>query len=211
MAHQQVEEGGGWPLGLQLQSQNLRSTTHGDAVSFTTLLSGSPSSSSDSSSDLDTQSTGSFFHDRSVTLGNIMGVSSIVELSRRSLRRRKIISETQSSGTNTKSKPKLKSWCFAFCLCQKDNVDVIDVSRNDIVPLGHFLEVERRADQVHRQGQHSPLLYGADELTLAQPFGESSNSLFVDGRIMPPTKSSPWSGSDTNERIEGRGFRTLCF
>ncbi|KAL7583665.1 hypothetical protein Lser_V15G42364 [Lactuca serriola] len=211
MARQQVEEGGGWPLGLQLQPLNLRSTTHADAVSFTTLLSGSPSSSSDSSSDLDTQSTGSFFHDRSITLGNIMGVSSIVELSRRSLSRGRMISRTPSLGTKTKSNPKLKSWCFGFCLCQRERFDVIDVSTNNVVPLGHFLEVERRADQVHRQGQRSPLIYGADELTLAQPFGETSNSLFVDGRIVPPTKSSPWTSINTDESREGRGFRTPCF
>ncbi|KAJ0723856.1 hypothetical protein HanOQP8_Chr08g0303331 [Helianthus annuus] len=42
----QVEEGG-WPLGLQ--PLNLR------AVSFSTMISGSPSSSSYSSSDLDTE------------------------------------------------------------------------------------------------------------------------------------------------------------
>ncbi|KAI7732082.1 hypothetical protein M8C21_031361 [Ambrosia artemisiifolia] len=169
----QVEEGG-WPLGLQ--PMNLR------AVSFSTMVSGSPSSSSYSSSDLDTESTGSFFHDRSVTLGNLMGVSSIVELSRRSLRRGKI-----------------------------NNDDVVDVSTNNIVPLGHFLEVERRAAQDNRQGQHSPLVYGADELTLAQPFRESSNSLFVDGHIMPPTRSSPWSGLDDNDRRKSRGFITPCF
>ncbi|KAI3806396.1 hypothetical protein L1987_22300 [Smallanthus sonchifolius] len=198
----QVEEGG-WPLGLQ--PLNLR------AVSFSTLFSGSPSSCSYSSSDLDTESTGSFFHDRSITLGNLMGVSSILELSRRSLRRDKMLSETLSLETKTKSNHKSKPWCFGFCLCQRDNADVIDVSTNNIVPLGHFLEVERRAAQDHRRGQQSPLIYGADELTLAQPFRDSSNSLFVDGRIMPPTRSSPWSGLDANERRKSRGFMTPCF
>ncbi|KAL8225209.1 hypothetical protein R6Q57_017766 [Mikania cordata] len=199
---QQVEEGG-WPL--RLKPLNLR------AVSISTLISGSPSSSSYSSSDLDTESTGSFFHDRSVTLGNLMGVSSIVELSRRSLRRGKMLSQTLSLETKTKPNPKSKSWCFGFCLCQRDKDDVIDVSMNNIVPLGHFLEVERRAAQDHRRGQHSPLVYGADELTLAQPFGDSSNSLFVDGQIMPPTRSSPWSGLDANEGRKRRGFMTPCF
>lgn len=157
------------------------------------------------------QSTGSFFHDRSITLGNLMGVSSIVELSRRSLRRGKMLSETLSIETKTKSNPKSKTWCFGLCLCQRDNADVIEASTNDIVPLGHFLEVERRAAQDHRRGQHSPLMYGADELTLAQPFRESSNSLFVDGQIMPPTSSSPWSNLDANERSRSRGFITPCF
>ncbi|GKD56010.1 hypothetical protein Tco_1289397, partial [Tanacetum coccineum] len=128
-----------------------------------------------------------------------MGVSSIFDLSRRSLRRG-IHSDTISLGIKTKSIPKSKPWCFGLCLCQRDNGDVIDDSRNNNnVPLGHFLEVERRAAQDHRQGQHSPLIYGGDELALAQPFDESLNSLFVDGQIMPP-RSSPLSGSDTNVR-----------
>lgn len=201
------QEESGWPLGLQ--PLNRRSRPH--AFSFSAFLSGSPSSDSDSSSDLDTESTGSFFHDRSITLGNLMGVSSIVELSRRSLRRGKMLSETLALGSNRKPNHKSKSWCFGFCLCQRGNVDVVDVSNNNIVPLGHFLEVERRAAQDHKRGQHSPFVYGADELTLAQPFGESSNSLFLDGRIMPPTMSSPWSGSNTNGKREGRGFMTPCF
>ncbi|KAJ9565261.1 hypothetical protein OSB04_001227 [Centaurea solstitialis] len=140
-----------------------------------------------------------------------MGVSSIVELSRRSLRRGKMLSESFSLGFNRKSNSKSKSWCFGFCLCQRGNVDVVDVSNNNVVPLGHFLEVERRAAQDHRQGQHSPFMYGADELTLAQPFGESSNSLFLDGQIMPPTIPSVWSGSNANGKRVGRGFVTLCF
>ncbi|MFS7965051.1 hypothetical protein Hanom_Chr08g00757561 [Helianthus anomalus] len=159
------------------------------------------------------QSTGSFFHDRSITLGNLMGVSSIVELSRRSLRRGKMLTQTLSLETKTKPNPKSKPWCFGFCLClcHRDNNDVVEGSRNNIVPLGHFLEVERRAAQDHRRGQHSPLVYGADELTLAQPFRDSSNTLFVDGQIMPPTRSSPWPGLDANERRKSRGFITPCF
>nr|XP_043636544.1 uncharacterized protein At3g17950-like [Erigeron canadensis] len=201
MAHQ-VEEGG-WPLGLQ--PLNMRS------VSFSTFISGSPSSLSHSSSDLDTESTGSFFHDRSITLGNLLGVSSIVELSRR---RHKTVSESVSLGTNTKSNTKFKPWCFGLCLCQRDNDDdIVNTSNNNIIPLGHFLEVERRAAQdINRQGQHSPLIYGPDELALAQPFGESLNSLFSDGQIVPPTMSSQWPNSDTSYgRRDGRGFITPCF
>ncbi|CAA3033289.1 Hypothetical predicted protein [Olea europaea subsp. europaea] len=39
------------------------------------LLASSPTHSSISSSDLDTESTGSFFHDRSTTLGILMGIT----------------------------------------------------------------------------------------------------------------------------------------
>ncbi|KAG0489189.1 hypothetical protein HPP92_008000 [Vanilla planifolia] len=41
----------------------------------THLSPSSPTNSSPSSSDLDTQSTGSFFHDRSTTLGTLMGLT----------------------------------------------------------------------------------------------------------------------------------------
>lgn len=157
------------------------------------------------------KSTGSFFHDKSITLGNLLGVSSIVELSRRSLRgRRRAISETTITlGHNTRPNSKSKTWCFKFCLCPRDNIDV-DIARNNTVPLGRFLEVERRAAHEHRRGQHGPIIY--DELALAQPFGELSNSLFVDGRIAPPTHSSPRSSPDSNAKKEGRRLRsTPCF
>ncbi|OMO91241.1 hypothetical protein COLO4_18499 [Corchorus olitorius] len=84
----QQEEG--WPLGLQplnvrvgLATRNPHNNYSG-SISFNTVLTGSPSSSTDSSSDLDTESTGSFFHDKSITLGSLIGVSSILELSKRS-------------------------------------------------------------------------------------------------------------------------------
>lgn len=156
------------------------------------------------------KSTGSFFHDKSITLGNLLGVSSIVELSRRSLQgRRRVLSETITLGHNNKSNSRSKGWCFNFFVCPRDNVEV-DIARNNTVPLGRFLEVERRAAHEHRRGQHGPLIYGPDELALAQRFEEISNSLFVDGRIAPPTQSSPVS-LESNGRKEGRRIRTACF
>ncbi|KVI11962.1 uncharacterized protein At3g17950-like [Cynara cardunculus var. scolymus] len=205
------QEEGGWPLGLQPLNVRARNHDFSGSISCNTLLSGSPTLTSDSSSDLDTQSTGSFFHDKSITLGNLLGVSSIIELSRRSLRGgRRVLSETITLGNNRRSNPKPKTWCFNLCLCPRDNVEV-DIARNNTVPLGHFLEVERRTAHEQRRGHHGPLIYGPDEIALAQPFGELSNSLFVDGRIAPPTHSSPWSGSESNGRKEGRRKRTPCF
>ncbi|PWA54661.1 hypothetical protein CTI12_AA431690 [Artemisia annua] len=204
------QEEGGWPLGLQPLNVRARNHDYSGSISCNTLLSCSSARASDSSSDLDTQSTGSFFHDKSITLGNLLGVSSIVELSRRSLRgRRRAISETTITlGHNARTNSKSKTWCFKFCLCPRDNIDV-DIARNNTVPLGRFLEVERRAAHEHRRGQHGPIIY--DELALAQPFGELSNSLFVDGRIAPPTHSSPRSRPDSNGKTEGRRLRTPCF
>ncbi|MFS7934588.1 hypothetical protein Hanom_Chr05g00393341 [Helianthus anomalus] len=206
------QEDDGWPLGLQPLNVRARNYDYSGSISCNTLLSGSPTLTSVSSSDLDTQSTGSFFHDKSITLGNLLGVSSIVELSRRSLgSRRRVVSETITLGRNGRSNTKSKTWCLKFCLCPRDNIDV-DIARNNTVPLGRFLEVERRAAQGHRRDQHGPMVVGPHELALPdQPFGEIPNSLFVDGRIAPPVQSSPGSGSDSNGRKEGRRSRTPCF
>ncbi|XP_057488360.1 uncharacterized protein At3g17950-like [Actinidia eriantha] len=196
----QQEEG--WPLGLQPLNVRVGLVRNRDffgSASFHTLLSGSPTSSTDSSSDLDTESTGSFFHDKSITLGSLMGVSSIVHLSRRSTRARR----PETSGN--KKIYKSKAWCFS--LCPRDSTDAdqsVYNNNNNIAPsLGHFLEVERR-DADERRRSHSPLLCGPDELGLVQSDAEP-NSLFVDGCIAPPPRSSPWFGSDA----EGRDNRGL--
>ncbi|KAI9196782.1 hypothetical protein LWI28_026954 [Acer negundo] len=205
----QQEEG--WPLGLQ--PLNLRVGlvgNHGDfsgSVSFNTLITGSPTSSTDSSSDLDTESTGSFFHDRSITLGSLIGVSSIFELSKRSIRGRKTeaVKEKKKSNNNKRSR---RAWLFS--LCSRDSTDIAEnVNNNNNNPpsLGHFLAVERRAANYNnnsgcRMNQLSPnIYYGPDELALTQPNMEL-NSLFVDGRIAPPP---PQSNADHERRNNG-GF-----
>ncbi|CAL5424393.1 unnamed protein product [Camellia sinensis] len=193
---QQEEEG--WPLGLQPVNVRVGLVRNRDfyvSTSFNTLLTGSLSSSTDSSSDLDTESTGSFFHDKSITLGSLMGVSSIVNLPRRSVRGRR----PEVSGEKKISKP--KTWCFS--LCPTDSTDAETVNNNTL-SLGHFLAVERRA-AIEDRRNHFPLIYEPDELALAQPESEQ-NSLFVDDRVAPPDHSSPWFGSDIGERRQNRGL-----
>ncbi|KAK6935875.1 hypothetical protein RJ641_032905 [Dillenia turbinata] len=180
----------GWPLGLQpvnVRAALARTRDFSGSISFNTLLTGSPSSSTDSSSDLDTESTGSFFHDKSITLGSLIGVSSIIELSGRSVRGRK--SEIRSSKKNHRS----RTWLFS--LCSRDSTDAQSVTNPP--SLGHFLAVERRAANDYRRSQ-SPIIYGPDELALARPVLQS-NSLFIDDRIAPP-QVRPWPASE----IEGR-------
>ncbi|KAL6979200.1 hypothetical protein U1Q18_020865 [Sarracenia purpurea var. burkii] len=204
----QQEEG--WPLGLQplnLRVGLARNRGFFGSASFNTLLSGS-ASSTDSSSDLDTESTGSFFHDKSISLGSLMGVSSIVDLPRRSIRGRSLRRHHEVSG-GFKKRCSSKTWCFS--LCPRDNTDADQNNNNtSSSSLGHFLAVERRAaaNNEHRRS-YSPLIYGPDyddELALAQPDSEP-NSLFVDGHVAPPA-SSPWFGSDfetRRNREEDRG------
>lgn len=59
------------------------------------------------------------------------------------------------------------------------------------------------------------MIYGADELAMAQPIAEP-NSLFMDGEIAPPvqTSSSSWSGSEAEGLVNGNGvpviFTCMC-
>ncbi|KAG4198588.1 hypothetical protein ERO13_A05G096000v2 [Gossypium hirsutum] len=196
---------GGWPLGLQPLNVRLglaRNHDYSGSISFNTTLTASPTSSADSSSDLDTQSTGSFFHDKSVTLGSLIGVSSILEMSKRSVKGRKIEAPREKrSNTNNRSKVGL------FSLCSRDSTDAEDV---DAPSLGHFLTEKRRAAGEYRR-THSPTTtaYGPDELALAQPNSES-NTLFVNGCVAPPRTSSCHAADDDNNYGVPVLFSCMC-
>ncbi|GMH12757.1 hypothetical protein Nepgr_014598 [Nepenthes gracilis] len=199
MAHQQE---GGWQLGLQPLNVRIglgRTRDYLGSMSFNTTLTGSPTSLTDSSSDLDTESTGSFFHDRSITLGSLIGVSSILELSRRSIRGRR--------PEPLKVKKPCKSRTWFFSLCSRDSTDARSVNAPS---LGHFLAVERRAASNEYRRNQSPSASIPDEISLGQPVSEP-NSLFVDGRIAPP-RSSQWPSSEAAESsnngglVHGEGF-----
>ncbi|KAA3458554.1 ATP synthase subunit epsilon [Gossypium australe] len=192
MAHQEE----GWPLGLQPLNVRVglpgRNNDYSGSISFNTILTGSPTSSTDSSSDLDTESTGSFFHDKSITLGSLIGVSSIWKLSKRSIRGRK------AEATREKRNNRSKVWLFS--LCSRDNTDAENVNNANNAPsLGHFLAVERRAASGYGRN-HSPTVNGPDELALqAQPNIES-NSLFINGCIAPRTSSCHVADAETQKK-----------
>ncbi|XP_038986132.1 uncharacterized protein LOC120111923 [Phoenix dactylifera] len=67
---------GGWPLGLERLTVRLRAmeTSRAVATMPDSLCMRSDSFSSYSSSELDTESTISFFPDRSITLGSLIGI-----------------------------------------------------------------------------------------------------------------------------------------
>ncbi|KAL3518200.1 hypothetical protein ACH5RR_020789 [Cinchona calisaya] len=184
MAHQQEE---GWPLGLQLLNVRvglLRSRNFSGSTSFNTILSGSPSSPTDSSSDLDTESAESFFHDRSATLGTLIGVPRIVNLSRRSFR-----GASNPEAIGSQKNCRSKTWCFSLCPTDTTDAEADLVTRKNTPSLGHFLEVERRAaaNNEHRRSHSSSVFYGPpDEIALAYQPEREPNSLFLDGRIAPP-------------------------
>ncbi|XWS59804.1 hypothetical protein CRYUN_Cryun08bG0153200 [Craigia yunnanensis] len=147
------------------------------SVSFCTLLTASPSSSSISSSYLDTESTGPFFHDKSITLGSLIGISSFLELSRKSTRR------TTETARDQKNSYKSRPWLFS--LCSKLSTDAVDT--NNTQSLGHFLEVERRAASIYKRNQ-TPTAYGPGDFSPVMLTSEP-NSLFVGDQIAPRRKS----------------------
>ncbi|KAL3531824.1 hypothetical protein ACH5RR_005345 [Cinchona calisaya] len=184
---QQEQRGGGWPLGLQPLNVRVgleRNRQLNGSLSFNTLLTASPTSSTDSSSALDTESTGSFFRDKSITLGSLIGISNILELSRRSTRGR-IPEPTREKKSSYKS----KAWLFS--LCPRLSTDAVNI--NNTPSLGHFLEAERRASSVYRRNQ-SPTICGTDNLSDVLPAADI-NTLFLECHVTPP-QSSPATGQD---------------
>ncbi|PON76136.1 hypothetical protein TorRG33x02_243380 [Trema orientale] len=135
-------------------------------------------------------STGSFFHDKSKTLGSLIGVSSIFELSRRSTRGR--TAENLRDRKNFKSKP----WLFS--LCSKLTTDAVTAT-NNTPSLGHFLEAERTraiASNLNTRNQ-IPLQYGPNDYSPVPTVGDV-NSLFVDG-LVAPQRSTP--SGDANHGV----------
>ncbi|XP_027368347.1 uncharacterized protein At3g17950-like [Abrus precatorius] len=170
----------GWPLGLRFVNSRIRLLRNGSgSVSFSTVLTDSHTPSTDSSSDLDTQSTGSFFHDKSITLGNLIGISSFLELSRRSTRGRMV-----ESSRDNKKIHKLKPWLFS--LCSRLSTDA--VSGNNAPSLGHYLEAERRIASTYRRNQ-CPTTYGSNGFSLIRdsnsPLVGSHEMEHSDGYVAP--------------------------
>ncbi|CAN1282892.1 hypothetical protein LINPERPRIM_LOCUS18213, partial [Linum perenne] len=118
------------------------------------------------------QSTGSFFHDKTITLGSLIGGSNILELSKKSKRGKK--TESLKAKKACKSKP----WIFS--LCAKDPIasDSQGLKDNVAPPsLGDFLAVERRTTS---NGCRKEV---------------PKNSLFVNGHVAPPHRDNANGGS----------------
>ncbi|KAG2664720.1 hypothetical protein I3760_16G097000 [Carya illinoinensis] len=160
----------------------------------------SPSISSVSSSDLDTESTGSFFHDRSTTLGTLMGVSfpsiafrapsqhrdphasasvSVSTVSRKTKKARKNKSNAQPPFAMVERRRK---W---WQICRDD--EAVPAS------LGEFLEVERRFGDGAFFGAAAEL----EGVEVVQQHQRNGHMLFADGRVLPPAAADGDDGSST--------------
>ncbi|KAL2319349.1 hypothetical protein Fmac_028318 [Flemingia macrophylla] len=112
-------------------------------------------------------STGSFFRDKSNTLGSLIGISSFLELSRRSTRGTMV-----EPPKDSKKNHKLRPWFFS--LCSEVTTDAMTV--NDGPSLGQYLVAERRA---HRRSDQNSTIYGSNDFYPVQ----ESGSLFVAGPV----------------------------
>ncbi|XP_054784996.1 uncharacterized protein LOC129291567 isoform X5 [Prosopis cineraria] len=125
----------GWPFGLLHGRIGL---VQNDSDFSGSILTASPTSFTHPSSDLESQSPGSLFHEKTITLGTLIGDSSLLELSQRLNRGRTVVDPTKDSN---KKSHKMKPWLLS--LCSKKTTDAVSVK--DGPSLGHYLEAERRA------------------------------------------------------------------
>lgn len=158
----------------------------------------SPTISSVSSSDLDTESTGSFFHDRSITLGTLMGVTfQAITFTAPSMtqNRQSIVESSAASGSASRKNRKSKKSRVAaveeeerrhfrrrrwWRLC-RDECDPKPAS------LGEYLEVERRLGEGALDGGAAAAVAELEGVVIDPP-PTNGRTLFADGRVLPPAE-----------------------
>ncbi|CAA7051320.1 unnamed protein product [Microthlaspi erraticum] len=175
----------------------------------------SPTISSVSSSDLDTESTGSFFHDRSITLGTLMGfsftatmpmpfrasshrhVSPSVSISRASSSNAARRNQRKRPPSNSAERHRRRKW-WRFCRDDDEDAGIHrgsgDCRRSS---LGEYLEVERRSGDEAVYGSAEAELEGAVARYRNQQPVMAERALFADGRVLPPASAEAVTGDDT--------------
>ncbi|XP_022735557.1 uncharacterized protein At3g17950 [Durio zibethinus] len=169
----------------------------------------SPTISSVSSSDLDTESTGSFFHDRSTTLGTLMGVSFPAITFRAPSQHHRQTQPTNAGSSSMGSKHKkrraLTTAAFGVERLGRRRRKWWQLCRDgDAKPasLGEYLEVERRFGDGAFYGAAAEL-----EGVMGTPHDEhqeamNGRTLFADGRVLPPPSAA---GDDNDEETSTAG------
>ncbi|KAL9443969.1 hypothetical protein AB3S75_017194 [Citrus x aurantiifolia] len=159
------------------------------------------------SSDLDTESTGSFFHDRSTTLGTLMGVSfpaitfrGASQSQSQSQQQRDMHVTDAPSGTRGKKKSKKRASPIISASTARRRWWRLCGDDEDAKPsasLGDFLEVERRF------GDTTTFYNAAAELegvVVSHQHQHPSNGrlLFADGRVLPPADAVAYAGETSS-------------
>lgn len=179
MLGDQERASSGWPLGLQPLSLRLRLLEHLRFTDAASLLASTPSITSESSSDLDTESTGSFFPEKSTTLGRLIGIQSSTSMNESRTVEQQLLEAKNSRRRSTGS----YCSCCPFLLCTSS-----DSCQESMSPsLAHLLELERRAALSEMQ-ETSQELTDEDGDPIGRSF--SNNTLFDDDdTIRPPQQS----------------------
>nr|CAD1826541.1 unnamed protein product [Ananas comosus var. bracteatus] len=146
------------------------------------LIPSSPSNSSLSSSDLDTESTGSFFPDRSTSLGTLMGVS-FPDLPRRAPRAATITAPTPEGGGRGRGR---RSGGGAAAAAGEGVVAPLPRRRGGAGLAGEFLQVERRIGGGAVDGDYVYVGGGGGGGGAAEHEAVGGGPLFEDGRVLPP-------------------------
>ncbi|XP_042502868.1 uncharacterized protein At3g17950-like [Macadamia integrifolia] len=161
----------------------------------------SPTISSVSSSDLDTESTGSFFHDRSTSLGTLMGVSYPAITARVPSQRDNNVGAAIVDGgggggsgggggksKNVKKSKKKKAVGATAAAAERRRGRWWRLCRDDSArpaSLGDFLEVERRFGDGAFFGEAAEL----ENVVLPLASQGNGRLLFADGRVLPPSQA----------------------
>ncbi|KAK9105978.1 hypothetical protein Scep_022822 [Stephania cephalantha] len=155
----------------------------------------SPTISSVSSSDFDTESTGSFFHDRSTSLGTLMGVD-FPPISIRISSHRENRPAVNGAGSGGAGEAAAEAV-----------VEALPGRRGGAVVVGEFLEVERRYGGDGGGGDGEYYGAAAEYEGVAAVAGNGSNGrvLFADGRVLPPR-----SGAELNLEEAGPSASALA-
>ncbi|GMI99503.1 hypothetical protein like AT3G17950 [Hibiscus trionum] len=173
----------------------------------------SPTISSVSSSDLDTESTGSFFHDRSTTLGTLMGVSfPAITFRAPSRHHRETQPASAGSTSETASKPKKRRALTAAFGAERLGRRrrkwwqiCMDVDSKP-ASLGEFLEVERRFGDGAFYGAAAEL----EGVMGTAHDARNGRLLFADGRVLPPVSAAPHPTGDDDEDEKTSTAGALC-
>lgn len=190
MDHQGGADQAGWPLGLETLNLRVRIMDAMIGGDITSLRMSTPSFSSVSSSDFDTESSLSFFPDKSNTLGNLIGIRSNrrtrhasnsvhPERNTKISQRNTKISQMGVIARTPRSYGRATSWkSLRGCLSLSSR------QQNDALSLADLLKAEKRAgasvvDASRQEKLDANAIYGRSDGVL--PGG--TNSLFLDGHM----------------------------
>lgn len=183
MDHQGGADQAGWPLGLETLNLRVRIMDAMRGGDITSLRMSTPSFSSVSSSDFDTESSLSFFPDKSNTLGNLIGIrsnhrarhasNSVHPEGKTKISRMGVIARTP------RSYGRVTAWkSLTGCLSLSSR------QQNDALSLADLLKAEKRAgasvvDASTQEKLDTNAIYGTSDGVLPG----DTNPLFLDGHM----------------------------